>query len=224
VGLLLASMIDIVSAESPSLQYLPSRTSQRSFTSPRFVSHASKLYQKCFQDYLSCLLSSHEMLSTVLITLSSSTRLSILLTVLGLLSGDEESSPNSDTTQELFRYSLLGLELRSQDLTNSSQQLQLGLSSELLLLKVRFRSLIRLENLLTKYRDSPSSFSSIVSPHLASIIPALLQVLFSLSLSLFRHSLTLSDRPVGGHRVGRLCIDSFKVFAASLSSLSESLF
>jgi hypothetical protein len=193
-GLLLSSMIDILSAESPSLQYLSltSQSPKQTVVPPQFVPHPgsaqyaswkSQIEERFLrEDYLSCLLSANESLSSILITVSATTRLSILLTVLGSLSSVSSSS-SLEREQEVFRYSLHGLEIRSDDLTCSDQQLQLGLSSELLLLKVRYRSLSRLEELLNKYRDSPSTFSSLAAPHLASIIPALLQVSLSLSLS-----------------------------------------
>jgi hypothetical protein len=186
VNVLLASMIDILSSDSPSLQYLPTKPLLSPLSVYRHVSvpdHSNWNSQTFLRDFLSAFLSPQETLSVhqILKQFPSPSQATLLLTVLGLPTTDQSLSQSSPA-EERFRFALQGLEFQL-PLPATSSAPQPLLSDEFLLLKLRSRSLTSLAAILSQCSDSPNKFSSLLSPHLSSLIPALLKVSVPSSLT-----------------------------------------
>jgi hypothetical protein len=203
VSVLLASMIDILSSPLPSLQYLSPLSKHTALCSPLSVFRApipdSSLWnsQTFLTDFFSPLLSPQSeaepelhagknlSIHQLLKQLPSTSQATLLLTVLGLPTDQpphshcqSQSSPLSQSAaaEERFRYALQGLEFQLMPEPTTPLVLQSLLSDEFLLLKLRSHSLTSLATILSQCSDSPNRFSSLLSPHLSSLIPALLKV------------------------------------------------
>ena len=132
-------------------------------------------------------------------TLSQSSQILLLLTVHGLSIEFLTFYPHENQFyQDFFRLCVHGLMLNSSSTilpsiiassssssssppTNTTTKATISLNSELIYSELRLRSLLCAYQLISLTSHSPSEITTLLSPHLSTLVPILLQVSFHLS-------------------------------------------
>lgn len=163
-------MIDTLFSDSSSLLYLTSRIpTAKGINSPNFRSRIGS--QHFLSNFCNRLTSPNTSLLNALPSTSPLPKAVILLTLMGL-SENIDGIPDGGGQRDSLVYALQGLEFQFPADTSTHWTI----STDLLRLTLRSRSITVLFNLLNTISDSPSQFTSVISPHVSTLIPSLLQV------------------------------------------------